>query len=232
MNHQIRLKSRPEGAPSAANFESFDAPMPSVGDGAVLRKTLFLSLDPYMRGRMSDAPSYAAPVEVGAPMCGHTVSEVIESRNPAFRKGDIVLGYDGWQQFGVSEGKELRTLDPSVPVSTALGVLGMRDGAVAAALRGVPAGAGPEVNRRDLRQLADVVEHVKNRVLHRKILDGELAAWQRLSQLVLPVIPRVFAPEIVGPQKAAVLEIGAQSCGFVLVEIGAARFGKHRERAA
>ena len=125
MNHQIRLKSRPEGAPSAANFESFDAPMPTVGDGGVLRKTLFLSLDPYMRGRMSDAPSYAAPVEVGAPMCGHTVSEVIDSRNPAFRKGDIVLGYDGWQQFGVSEGKELRTLDPGVPVSTALGVLGM-----------------------------------------------------------------------------------------------------------
>jgi NADPH-dependent curcumin reductase CurA len=74
---------------------------------------------------MSDAPSYAAPVEVGAPMCGQTVSEVVESRNPAFKPGDIVLGYDGWQQFAVSPGKELRTLDTSVPVSTALGVLGM-----------------------------------------------------------------------------------------------------------
>jgi NADPH-dependent curcumin reductase CurA len=125
MNHQILLKSRPEGAPSAANFESVDAPMPSAGDAGVLRRTLYLSLDPYMRGRMSDAPSYAAPVEVGAPMCGHTVSEVVESRNPAFRKGDVVLGYDGWQQFGVSEGKELRKLDPALPPSTALGVLGM-----------------------------------------------------------------------------------------------------------
>jgi NADPH-dependent curcumin reductase CurA len=125
MNRQIRLKSRPEGAPSAANFDAVDAPMPQVGDGGVLRRTLFLSLDPYMRGRMSDAPSYAAPVEVGAPMCGQTVSEVVESRNPAFKPGDIVLGYDGWQQFAVSQGKELRTLDTSVPVSTALGVLGM-----------------------------------------------------------------------------------------------------------
>jgi len=125
MNLQIRLKSRPEGAPSAANFEAVDAPMPAIGDGGVLRKTKFLSLDPYMRGRMSDAPSYAAPVEVGATMCGHTVSEVVESRNAAFRAGDFVLGYDGWQQYGVSEGKELRKLDPSIPVSTALGVLGM-----------------------------------------------------------------------------------------------------------
>jgi len=125
MNRQIRLKSRPEGAPSLANFETVDAAMPSVLDGGVLRRTLYLSLDPYMRGRMSDAPSYAAPVEVGAPMCGGTVSEVIESKNPAFRKGDVVLGYDGWQQYGVSEGKELRPLDTSVPPSTALGVLGM-----------------------------------------------------------------------------------------------------------
>jgi NADPH-dependent curcumin reductase len=125
VNRQILLKSRPEGAPSAANFEAVDAPMPPLPERGVLRRTLFLSLDPYMRGRMSDAPSYAPPVEVGAPMCGHTVSEVIESTHPAFRAGDVVLGYDGWQQYGASEGKELRTLDPGVPVSTALGVLGM-----------------------------------------------------------------------------------------------------------
>jgi NADPH-dependent curcumin reductase len=125
MNRQILLKSRPVGAPSAANFELVDTPVPPVGDGDVLRRTLFLSLDPYMRGRMSDAPSYAAPVEIGAPMCGHTVSEVVESRNPAFSPGDVVAGYDGWQQFGVSKGKELRKLDTAVPPSTALGVLGM-----------------------------------------------------------------------------------------------------------
>jgi NADPH-dependent curcumin reductase CurA len=125
MNRQIRLRSRPVGKPTVGNFESYDAPMPTLRDGEVLRRTLFLSLDPYMRGRMSDAPSYAPPVEIGAPMCGHTVSEVVESRNPAFARGDVVLGYDGWQQYGVSAGTVLRTLDRSVPVSTALGVLGM-----------------------------------------------------------------------------------------------------------
>ena len=118
MNRQVLLKSRPTGAPSAENFDIVDAPMPTVGDGDVLRRTLYLSLDPYMRGRMSDGPSYAAPVAVGAPMCGHTVSEVVESRNPAFSAGDVVAGYDGWQQYAASNGKELRKLDPRVPATT------------------------------------------------------------------------------------------------------------------
>src|SRR6202023_2357623 len=84
------------------------------------------SLDPYMRGRMSDAPSYAAPVAIGAVMGGHTVSEVLESHNPGFARGDFVVGYDGWQAYAVSNGKELRKLDPKMaPISTALGVLGM-----------------------------------------------------------------------------------------------------------
>jgi NADPH-dependent curcumin reductase CurA len=79
-----------------------------------------------MRGRMSDAPSYAAPVNLGDVMCGHTVSRVVESRDPRFRPGDIVAGYDGWQQYAASPGKDLRRLDPAIaPVSTALGVLGM-----------------------------------------------------------------------------------------------------------
>jgi hypothetical protein len=126
MNHQIRLKSRPTGEPTIANFEAADAPMPRAGDGEVLRRTIYLSLDPYMRGRMSDAPSYAAPVAIGAVMGGHTVSEVLESHNPAFAKGDFVVGYDGWQAYAASNGKELRKLDPKMaPISTALGVLGM-----------------------------------------------------------------------------------------------------------
>jgi NADPH-dependent curcumin reductase CurA len=125
MNHQIRLKSRPEGKPSVANFEPADAAMPTAGAGGVVRRTLYLSLDPYMRGRMSDAASYAQPVALGDVMCGHTVSEVIESRHPSFQSGDIVAGYDGWQAFAVSDGKDLRKLDPSVPPSTAIGVLGM-----------------------------------------------------------------------------------------------------------
>jgi len=126
MNRQIRLKSRPSGMPSPANFEAVEAPVPTIRDGDVLRRTLYLSLDPYMRGRMSDAPSYAAPVEVGAVMCGHTVSQVVESRHPDFTTGDIVAGYDGWQLFAASPGKDVRKLDPAIaPVSTALGVLGM-----------------------------------------------------------------------------------------------------------
>ena len=126
MNQQIRLKSRPTGEPTAANFEAADGPIPEPKDGEVLRRTIYLSLDPYMRGRMSDGPSYATPVQIGEVMGGHTVSEVVESRNPGFTKGDFVTGYDGWQAYGVSNGKELRTLDPKVvPISTAIGVLGM-----------------------------------------------------------------------------------------------------------
>jgi hypothetical protein len=125
VNRQVRLKSRPIGAPTASNFDIVDAPMPSLREGEVLRRTLFLSLDPYMRGRMSDEPSYAAPVAIGDPMGGHTVSEVIESRNPSFAPGDVVAGYDGWQQYGVSGGRELRKLDADLPVTTALHVLGM-----------------------------------------------------------------------------------------------------------
>jgi NADPH-dependent curcumin reductase CurA len=126
MNHQIRLKSRPSGEPTAANFEPADTPVPQAADGEVLRRTIYLSLDPYMRGRMSDAASYATPVAIGAVMGGHTVSEVLESHNSAFAKGDFVVGYDGWQAYGVSNGKELRKLDPKMaPISTALGVLGM-----------------------------------------------------------------------------------------------------------
>src|SRR5437763_16207065 len=109
-NRQIRLKSRPNGKPSADNFELADAPIPEPRDGEVLRRTIYLSLDPYMRGRMSDAQSYAAPVQIGEVMGGHTVSQVVESRNPAFAKGDFVTGYDGWQAYGVSAGKDLRTL--------------------------------------------------------------------------------------------------------------------------
>jgi NADPH-dependent curcumin reductase CurA len=125
-NRQIVLKSRPAGAPSEQNFELVSRAVPEVSAGEVLRRTIFLSLDPYMRGRMSDAPSYAAPVGLGQVMCGHTVSQVVASSHPDFRAGDFVAGYDGWQEYAVSSGRELRKLDPAAaPVSTALGVLGM-----------------------------------------------------------------------------------------------------------
>jgi N-terminal domain of oxidoreductase/Amidohydrolase family len=127
VNRQILLKSRPEGAPSLDNFTLKQGlVVPEPGDGEVLMRTRWLSLDPYMRGRMSAAKSYAKPVEVGATMVGGTVGEVVASRNPNFAVGDIVMGYGGWQDYAVANGSGLRTLNPAAaPVSTALGVLGM-----------------------------------------------------------------------------------------------------------
>jgi len=112
--------------PSGDNFELAEVPVPTAGDGEVVRRTIYLSLDPYMRGRMSDAPSYAANLAIGDVMCGHTVSQVIESRHSGFRAGDVVAGYDGWQEYARSGGTDLRKLDPTgPPISTAIGVLGM-----------------------------------------------------------------------------------------------------------
>ena len=126
VNRQILLKSRPEGAPSSGNFELTQGPIPEAGEGEVLMRIIYLSLDPYMRGRMSAAKSYATPAEIGQPMVGGTVGEIIQSRNPKFLVGDIVVGHSGWQEYGLSNGAGLRKLDPkAAPVSTALGVLGM-----------------------------------------------------------------------------------------------------------
>jgi len=112
--------------PSAVNFSVVESAVPEMSAGGVLRRTVYLSLDPYMRGRMSDGPSYSAPVELNHVMCGHTVSQVIESRHPDFHVGDFVTGYDGWQEYAASDGRDLRKLDPRVvPISTAIGVLGM-----------------------------------------------------------------------------------------------------------
>lgn len=125
-NTRIVLASRPEGPPTPDNFRLEQAPMPSLGEGQVLLKTRYLSLDPYMRGRMSAAKSYAAPVELGQVMEGGTVAEIVESRDPAFNPGDVVLSYSGWQSHTAVAAKGLRKLDPrSAPVTTALGVLGM-----------------------------------------------------------------------------------------------------------
>ena len=125
-NRHIVLASRPSGAPRLSDFRLEQSPVPELGDGEVLLRTLWLSLDPYMRGRMNAAQSYANPVEVGGIMVGGTVSEVIASKHPKFVSGDIVLGYAGWQDYAVSTEGALRKLDPqAAPISTALGVLGM-----------------------------------------------------------------------------------------------------------
>ena len=125
-NRRIVLASRPEGEPKAENFLLETAAAPEPRDGEVLLRTKWLSLDPYMRGRMSAARSYAKPVEVGEAMEGGTVSEVAASRHGKFREGDVVLSRAGWQDYAVSDGTGLRKLDPdAAPVQTALGVLGM-----------------------------------------------------------------------------------------------------------
>jgi NADPH-dependent curcumin reductase len=125
-NRQIVLARRPQGVPRSDDFMLIESPLPRPGDGQILCRTVYLSLDPYMRGRMSEGRSYARSVEIGQVMVGGTVSEVIESRHPSFKAGDVVLGHDGWQTYAVSNGAGTRTLDPAqAPISTALGVLGM-----------------------------------------------------------------------------------------------------------
>jgi NADPH-dependent curcumin reductase len=125
-NKRILLARRPEGMPKPADFGSDEAPVPTPKDGEVLLRILYLSLDPYLRGRMSAAKSYAQSVEIGHVMEGGTVAEVMESRHKDFAKGDIVLSYSGWQTHAISDGKDLRKLDPvAAPVTTALGILGM-----------------------------------------------------------------------------------------------------------
>jgi hypothetical protein len=125
-NRQIVLASRPEGEPKPENFRLVTSEAPEPAEGQVLLRTLWLSLDPYMRGRMSAAKSYTRPVEIGEVMTGGTVSRVAASRHPDFEASDVVLGFGGWQDYTVSDGRGLRTLDPAAaPVSTALGVLGM-----------------------------------------------------------------------------------------------------------
>jgi NADPH-dependent curcumin reductase len=125
-NRQVLLKRRPTGSPTPADFEIADAPIPDPGVGEVLVRGIYLSLDPYMRGRISRARSYAKPVEVGAVMEGRVVGEVVRSRDPGFHEGDFVLGGYGWQLYSAVPGPGLLKLDPAeAPLSTALGVLGM-----------------------------------------------------------------------------------------------------------
>jgi NADPH-dependent curcumin reductase CurA len=126
VNRRITLVSRPETYPAADNFKLVEEPVPAIGPGQVLVRTLYLSLDPYMRGRMSAAKSYAPPVELGGTMVGGIVGKVVASENQRFKVGDIVEGRLGWQDYGISDGRDLRKVDPSWgPVSTAVGVLGM-----------------------------------------------------------------------------------------------------------
>ncbi len=126
VNRRIVLAARPHGEPNASHFRLEEARMPVAKAGEVLLANRYLSLDPYMRGRMSAAKSYAEPVAIGDTMVGATVAEVVESQHPDYRVGETVVGFGGWQDFAVSDGRGLRRLDPdAAPVTTALGILGM-----------------------------------------------------------------------------------------------------------
>jgi NADPH-dependent curcumin reductase CurA len=126
INRQWLLANRPAGEPGESDFEMVESPVPEPGDGEFVGRALYLSVDPYMRGRMRDVKSYAPPAALGAVMVGGTVSQVIASKNPAFAEGEIVQGNFGWQEYAVSNGSDVRTVDAALaPVSTALGVLGM-----------------------------------------------------------------------------------------------------------
>ncbi|MCI0429706.1 MAG: NADP-dependent oxidoreductase [Rhodospirillales bacterium] len=125
-NRTIVLVSRPIGEPKPDNFRLVERDTPEPADGQALLKTRWLSLDPYMRVRISDADSYAAPTAIGDVMPGGTVSKVMMSRNSNLAVDDIVVGHTGWQDYAVSDGTGLRKVDPALaPISTALGVLGM-----------------------------------------------------------------------------------------------------------
>ncbi|MEK0364141.1 NADP-dependent oxidoreductase [Pseudomonas sp. CBC3] len=125
-NRSIRLASRPSGAPTPDNFSLETSPVPSPEDGQLLLRTVYLSLDPYMRGRMSAGPSYAPPMEVGDVMVGGTVCRVVESRHPDYQEDDWVLSSNGWQDYALSGGEGLLKLGREMQhPSHALGVLGM-----------------------------------------------------------------------------------------------------------
>ncbi len=126
MNKAIILKSRPKGTPQLSDFKTIETEMPKVQQGEVLLKARFVSVDPYLRGRMSDAESYVPPFELDKPISSGIVAEVVESNNENFKKGDFVSGQIEWKQYQVSTGKGLQKLDPSIqPLSAYLGIIGM-----------------------------------------------------------------------------------------------------------
>ncbi|HZH07241.1 MAG TPA: NADP-dependent oxidoreductase [Lautropia sp.] len=125
-NRRIVLARRPKGSVSAEDFRLEEVPLPPLAEGQFLVRNLYLSLDPYMRGRMDDAKSYAKPVQIGEVMGGGTVGEVIESRHPGFAVGDRVLTGLGWQQYAATDGTGLQKItSPEVPLSAWLGAVGM-----------------------------------------------------------------------------------------------------------
>jgi NADPH-dependent curcumin reductase CurA len=124
-NKEIRLASRPAGMPTEENFQFVDTEVPALRDGEILLRSLYISVDPYLRSRMREGKSYVPPFELGQVIESGVVGEVVESRSPDFKPGDIVSGQLGWRVYNVAHAKKLMRTIPGVPTSTALGVLGM-----------------------------------------------------------------------------------------------------------
>ena len=124
-NKEIRLASRPTGVPTDENFHFAETEMPSLNDGEVLVRTLYISVDPYLRGRMREGRSYIAPFEVGQVIESGAIGSVVESRDPKFQKDDIVTGLFGWRLYNAVPAAGLMKVVPGIPITTALGVLGM-----------------------------------------------------------------------------------------------------------
>jgi len=126
VSREIRLKNRPVGLPSESDFELVAVPMPTPGAGEVLVRNLYMSVDPYMRGRMIEQPSYVQPFQLGQPLEGGCVGQVVQSEKGTFQVGDYVLGRKGWREYYISLGADLTKLDPTLaPVQAYLGILGM-----------------------------------------------------------------------------------------------------------
>ncbi len=127
VNRQVRLKSRPSGIPQAEHFEIVEAPVPEPGEGQVLIRNLFLSVEPAMRGWVSSVANYSEPVAIGGVMRSFAVGRVVSSRHPAYQPGDVVTGLFGWQDYAAVDGSSIgrRITETDLPISTALGVLGL-----------------------------------------------------------------------------------------------------------
>jgi NADPH-dependent curcumin reductase CurA len=125
VSHEIHLVSRPQGMPTAVNFDTIENELEPLPDGRVLVRNLYMSVDPYMRGRMNDTKSYVPPFQLGEPMTGSAVGEVIESRAEGFKSGDIVTSTLGWREYFIAEAQALTAVNPQVqPLSVYLGLLG------------------------------------------------------------------------------------------------------------
>ncbi|BCJ85465.1 NADP-dependent oxidoreductase [Effusibacillus dendaii] len=126
LNRSIYLVSRPEGMPEKSNFKTVESPVPQPAEGEVLVQTMYLSVDPYMRGRMRDVKSYVPPFPLNEVIVGGVVGRVVESKNPNFAKGDIIAGMLGWSDYSISNGKNIKKIETgAIPVTHALGILGM-----------------------------------------------------------------------------------------------------------